>query len=105
MTQAELATAVQENVDVNIAIINNGYLGMVRQWQEFFYEERYNATPMHSPDFCKLADAYGIPAFRVTDAPCDSRRRSPGGKHQGAGDRRVPRRKSRHRVPDGSGGR
>jgi acetolactate synthase I/II/III large subunit len=67
MTQAELATAVQENVDVNIAIINNGYLGMVRQWQQLFYEERYNATPMHSPDFCKLADAHGIPAIRVTE--------------------------------------
>ncbi len=66
MTIAELATAVQENVDINIGIINNGYLGMVRQWQEFFYEERYNATPMHSPDFCKLADAYGIPSIRVT---------------------------------------
>ncbi len=66
MTQAELATAAQENVDVNIGIINNGYLGMVRQWQEFFYEERYNATPMRSPDFCKLADAHGIPAIRVT---------------------------------------
>jgi acetolactate synthase I/II/III large subunit len=66
MTMAELATAVQENVDVNIAIINNGYLGMVRQWQEFFYEERYNATPMLTPDFCKLAEAFGIPAIRVT---------------------------------------
>ncbi len=66
MTMAELATAVQENVNVNIAIINNSYLGMVRQWQEFFYEERYNATPMISPDFCKLAEAFGIPAIRVT---------------------------------------
>ncbi|GAB4527349.1 MAG: biosynthetic-type acetolactate synthase large subunit [Anaerolineae bacterium] len=66
MTMSELATAVQEKVAVKIAIINNGYLGMVRQWQEFFYEERYNATPMVSPDFCKLADAYGIPAVRVT---------------------------------------
>ncbi|MCC7450710.1 MAG: biosynthetic-type acetolactate synthase large subunit [Anaerolineae bacterium] len=66
MTMAELATAVQENVDINIGIINNGYLGMVRQWQEFFYEERYNATPMHSPDFCKIAEAYDIPAIRVT---------------------------------------
>ncbi len=66
MTMAELATAVQEKVAVKIAIINNGYLGMVRQWQEFFYEERYNATPMVNPDFCKLADAYGIPAVRVT---------------------------------------
>ncbi len=66
MTLSELATAVQEKVAVNIAIINNGYLGMVRQWQEFFYQERYNATPMHSPDFCKLADAYGVPSMRVT---------------------------------------
>jgi len=40
---------------------------MVRQWQEFFYEERYNATPMHNPDFCKLAEAYGIAAIRVTN--------------------------------------
>src|SRR5581483_7507888 len=67
MTMCELATAAQENVDINIAIINNAYLGMVRQWQEFFYEERYNATPMLSPDFCKLADAYGIPSIRVTE--------------------------------------
>lgn len=66
MTLCELATAAQENVNVNIALINNAYLGMVRQWQEFFYEERYNATPMHNPDFCKLAEAYGIPAIRVT---------------------------------------
>ncbi len=66
MTMSELATAVQEHVPVKIAIINNGYLGMVRQWQEFFYEERYNATPMITPDFVKLADAYGIPAKRVT---------------------------------------
>lgn len=66
MTVAELGTAMQERAPVNIAIINNGFLGMVRQWQEFFYEERYNATPMHNPDFVKLADAYGIPARRVT---------------------------------------
>jgi acetolactate synthase-1/2/3 large subunit len=66
MTLCELATAAQENVNVNIAIINNNYLGMVRQWQEFFYEERYYATPMFNPDFVKLAEAYGIPAMRVT---------------------------------------
>jgi acetolactate synthase-1/2/3 large subunit len=65
MTLAELATAMQERAPVKIAIINNGFLGMVRQWQEFFYEERYNATPMHSPDFVKLAEAYGVPAQRV----------------------------------------
>ena len=66
MTLCELATAKQENVKVNIAILNNGYLGMVRQWQEFFYEERYHATPMFNPDFVALAQAYGIPAMRVT---------------------------------------
>jgi acetolactate synthase-1/2/3 large subunit len=66
MTLCELATAKQENVKVNIAVLNNGYLGMVRQWQEFFYEERYHATPMFNPDFVKLAEAYGIPAMRVT---------------------------------------
>jgi acetolactate synthase-1/2/3 large subunit len=66
MTLCELATAKQENININIAIINNAYLGMVRQWQEFFYEERYNATPMFNPDFVKLAEAYGIPARLVT---------------------------------------
>jgi acetolactate synthase I/II/III large subunit len=66
MTMPELATAVQENLDINIAIINNGYLGMVRQWQEFFYEKRYAATPISGPNFAKLADAFGIPATTVT---------------------------------------
>ena len=65
MTQAELATAAQEGVKINIAIINNGYLGMVRQWQEFFYERRYSATPLRSPDFVKIAEAHGLAGFRV----------------------------------------
>jgi acetolactate synthase-1/2/3 large subunit len=65
MTMAELATIVQEGIDVNIAIINNGYLGMVRQWQEFFYERRYAATPLLSPDFVKVAEAYGIRGINV----------------------------------------
>ena len=65
MTQAELTTAAQEGVKVNIAIINNGYLGMVRQWQEFFYERRYAATPLRGPDFVKIADAHGLPGLRV----------------------------------------
>ena len=56
----ELATIVQENLKINIAIINNGFLGMVRQWQEFFYERNYAATPLLNPDFAKLAEAYGI---------------------------------------------
>jgi acetolactate synthase-1/2/3 large subunit len=66
MTMAELATVVQENLDINVAIINNGYLGMVRQWQEFFYEKRYAATPISGPNFAKLADAFGIAATTVT---------------------------------------
>jgi acetolactate synthase-1/2/3 large subunit len=66
MTICELATARQENVNINIAIINNNFLGMVRQWQELFYDRRYNATPMFNPDFCKVAEAYGIPSMRVT---------------------------------------
>ena len=67
MTASELATIVQENLDVNIAIINNGYLGMVRQWQEFFYDKNYESTPLVSPDFVKLADAHGIPGIAVRD--------------------------------------
>ena len=66
MTLCELATLAQENIKVNVAIINNGFLGMVRQWQEFFYERRYAATPLLSPDFCKLAEAYSHTAVRVT---------------------------------------
>jgi acetolactate synthase I/II/III large subunit len=66
MTQAELQTMVQENVKVNVAIINNGYLGMVRQWQQFFHDRRYSATPMSSPDYVKLAEAHGLPGIRVT---------------------------------------
>ena len=63
MTMCELATIAQEKLDINIAIINNGYLGMVRQWQEFFYERRYKATPLVNPDFVKLAA--GIRAARA----------------------------------------
>jgi acetolactate synthase-1/2/3 large subunit len=62
MTSPELATIAQENIKINIAIVNNGYLGMVRQWQEFFYERNYESTPLVSPDFVKLADAHGIRA-------------------------------------------
>ena len=66
MTQAELATTVQEGANVKIALINNGFLGMVRQWQEFFFEKRYSGVHMTGPDFVKLAEAYGIPARRIT---------------------------------------
>jgi acetolactate synthase-1/2/3 large subunit len=67
MTQAELSTAVQERANVKIAIMNNNFLGMVRQWQEFFFERRYSAVELDNPDFIKIAEAHGIPARCVTE--------------------------------------
>jgi acetolactate synthase-1/2/3 large subunit len=83
MTMAEMATMVQENLKINIAVVNNGYLGMVRQWQEFFYERRYAATPISAPDFVKLADAFGVWATAVdrradVESAVDSARRQSG---------------------------
>lgn len=66
MTSPELMTAVQEGVKVRVAVINNGFLGMVRQWQQFFYDHRYSSSPIQSPDFVKLAEAYGAKGLRVT---------------------------------------
>jgi len=66
MTSCELATIVQEKINIKIAIINNGYLGMVRQWQEIFYDKRYVATPLVAPDFVSLANAFGIRGERIT---------------------------------------
>lgn len=65
MTASELSTCAQEGVKINVAIINNGFLGMVRQWQEFFYQRRYSATPINGPDFVKLAEAHGLEGFRI----------------------------------------
>ena len=65
MTMQELAVCVDERLPVRIAIMNNGYLGMVRQWQELFYEENFVSVAVTQPDFCALAAAYGIPALRV----------------------------------------
>ncbi len=66
MTIQELATLVQDSIAVKIAVMNNGYLGMVRQWQDLFYDKRYVATPLSCPDFVKVAEAYGIAGLRVT---------------------------------------
>jgi acetolactate synthase-1/2/3 large subunit len=66
MTIQELATLVQDNIAVKIAIMNNGYLGMVRQWQDLFYSKNYVATPLSCPDFVKVAEAYGIAGLKVT---------------------------------------
>jgi acetolactate synthase I/II/III large subunit len=65
MTMQELSTIVQEGLPVKVAIISNGYLGMVRQWQDLFQRRNYVDVALHAPDFVKLADAYGIPALRV----------------------------------------
>ena len=82
MTAAELSTVAQEKLKLNIAVINNGFLGLVRQWQELFYEKRYIATPMAGPDFVKLAEAHGLGGIRVTERShvrraIDRARRSP----------------------------
>jgi len=66
MTAAELSTCAQEGIKIHVAVINNGFLGMVRQWQQFFYGGRYAATPMRGPDFVKLAEAHGLGGLRVT---------------------------------------
>ena len=66
MTNQELATIRQEGIrNVKVAIINNGYLGMVRQWQELFEGKRYSGTPLTGPNFARLAEAYGLPGFTV----------------------------------------
>lgn len=66
MNIQELATIREYNVPVKIIILNNGYLGMVRQWQELFWRKRYSSVEMLSPDYVKVAEAYGIPGFRAT---------------------------------------
>jgi acetolactate synthase-1/2/3 large subunit len=67
MNLQELATVVQEKLPIKIVILNNGYLGMVRQWQQLFFEGRYSGTPLLGPDFAKLAEAYGIPGYTITE--------------------------------------
>lgn len=66
MTFQELGTIAQEQLPVKILVLNNNYLGMVRQWQELFFDRRYSFVELTNPDFVKLADAFGIPARRVT---------------------------------------
>ncbi|MBM3243895.1 MAG: acetolactate synthase large subunit, partial [Candidatus Omnitrophica bacterium] len=66
MNIQELATCIANKINVKVLIFNNGYLGMVRQWQELFYKKRYSHTPITSPDFVKLAQSYGAVGIRVT---------------------------------------
>jgi acetolactate synthase-1/2/3 large subunit len=67
MTLQELGTIAQYNIPVKIVVLNNQFLGMVRQWQQLFFEKRYSFTEMTNPDFVKIVEGYGIPAKRVTE--------------------------------------
>ncbi|HPD43474.1 MAG TPA: biosynthetic-type acetolactate synthase large subunit [Dysgonamonadaceae bacterium] len=66
MTIQELGTIMENNIDIKIVLLNNNFLGMVRQWQELFFDERYSETHLKNPDFVKIADAYGIKGRKVT---------------------------------------
>jgi len=83
MTVQELATVAQEQLPIKIALCDNGYLGMVRQWQEMFYDKNYESTRLVNPDFVKLAEAYGIRAWRASnhhraESAIDEAREHPG---------------------------
>src|SRR5205085_11051319 len=67
MTLQELGTIMQYKIPVKVIVLNNNFLGMVRQWQQLFHEKRYSFTEMDNPDFVKIADAYNIPARKVTE--------------------------------------
>ena len=67
MTMQELGTIMQENIGIKMIIMNNNFLGMVRQWQELFYNERYSSTPLVNPDFTTIASAYGIKSRLVNE--------------------------------------
>ncbi len=108
MNSQELATAFLECTPVKMAILNNGYLGMVRQWQQLFYQKRYSGSCLRrgdSPDFVKLAEAYGLLGLRATQP------RRGGAGHQGgprlrrAGAHGFPGRRGGKRLPDGGAGR
>ena len=66
MNMQELGTILQSNIGVKMVLMNNSWLGMVRQWQELFYDKRYSFTHLANPDFQKVAQAYDIPSARVT---------------------------------------
>ena len=101
MTMCELATAVQDDVQIKVAIINNGFLGMVRQWQQFFYERRYAATPLSGPDFVKLADAFGILGLGASSR-AEVQEVLTLARDHGSGGHRLPSGAGRYRLPNGS---
>jgi acetolactate synthase-1/2/3 large subunit len=84
MNIQELGAIMEHKIDVKILLLNNGYLGMVRQWQTLFYDGRYAGTPMKNPDFGAIAGAYGIPYLKVTDMDKVADAIKAAGEHQGA---------------------
>ena len=104
MCSMELATLVQEGVDMKIAVIRNGYLGMVRQWQEMLHNRRYSAITITSPDLGKLAEAYGVLGLgtcRPDEVSATIRRAR---QHQGPGAHRLPGGARGQRLPHGAAG-
>ena len=96
MTAAELSTIQQEGLAINIAVINNGFLGMVRQWQETFYDKNYSASPILSPDFVMLAAAHGI---------CRRQRQHASPSHPHGHARALQRQAVSDQLPGGKGRR
>ena len=84
MNIQELGTVMEHDIDIKIVIMNNGYLGMVRQWQTLFYDGRYAGTPMKNPDYGAIASAYGIPYLKVSDLDQVDAAIQTAAEHQGA---------------------
>jgi hypothetical protein len=104
MNIQEMATAVQYQLPVKVVILNNCYLGMVRQWQELFYDKRYACTCMdHAPDFVKLAEAFGAVGLRATTAGRGGKRPAPGTRNARSGDHGFQGCQGRVRLSDGTG--
>ena len=104
MNIQEMATAVEYDLPVKVAILNNGFLGMVRQWQQLFYERRYSFTPMFAPDFVKLAEAYGALGLRADNRGRGGAGNSRGPQYPEAGAHGFPGGPGRMRHAHGAGG-
>ena len=102
MTCYELATIAEYNIPVKVAILNNDFQGMVKQWQDLFYERRYSQTPMKNPNFAEMAEAFGVSGIRCDDKDDVAEDRRRNAQPHGPGRGRLLRRAQRARVPDGA---
>ncbi len=101
MNAQELATCAQNRIPIKVIILNNGYLGMVRQWQELFWDNRYSQVDLGQyPDFVKLAEAYGATGIRLTDKTTLVEDLQSGDRDRRPGGRRRARDERGERVPD-----